>query len=364
MAEDYIPTLDGWRAVAISMVVLSHSARSSAQAEHLGFFGVALFFGISGYLICTKLLVEGERTGTISLKRFYWRRGFRILPASLTYLAVIGMLAALSLEQVRARDIASGALLFANYLPNRCWDLNHFWSLSMEEHFYLLWPMLLFSLGTRWAQRAAGLSILAIFLWRWWVMNHFVLPGIATLTRTDVRLDAFFAPCILAIVLRAPTWRERLRRWVGPIAVLGLLCFLALLRMLHFSSGAFGSFRSLAQACILPVVIVSTVFRPQDLVGRVLELAPIRWVGRISYSIYLWQMPFFDRSGWLSAHTPSNIAKIAALMVAATLSYYVVEKPLIRFGRRHEHRVLPPKGDDAVTRLGVSFSPEREKTVA
>ena len=89
MSEDYIPTLDGWRAIAISLVLLSHSARSSATAEHLGFLGVALFFGISGYLICTKLLVERERSGKISLKRFYWRRGFRILPGSLIYLGVI-----------------------------------------------------------------------------------------------------------------------------------------------------------------------------------------------------------------------------------------------------------------------------------
>src|SRR3974390_382314 len=104
MSEDYIPTLDGWRAIAISLVLLSHSSRSSSLAEHLGFLGVALFFGISGYLICTKLLVERERTGAISLKSFYWRRAFRILPASLAYLALIGVLGILSLEQVKGRD--------------------------------------------------------------------------------------------------------------------------------------------------------------------------------------------------------------------------------------------------------------------
>ena len=171
MPEDYIPTLDGWRAVAISLVLLSHSSRSSGLAEHLGFLGVALFFGISGYLICTKLLVERERNGSISLKSFYWRRAFRILPASVSYLVVIGNLGVFSLEQVKGRDVASGILFFANYLPNKHWDINHFWSLSMEEHFYMLWPMLLACLGNRSARRVAIGATIATFCWRAWAAH-------------------------------------------------------------------------------------------------------------------------------------------------------------------------------------------------
>jgi peptidoglycan/LPS O-acetylase OafA/YrhL len=341
MSEDYIPTLDGWRAIAISLVLLSHSSRSSGLAEHLGFLGVALFFGISGYLICTKLLVERERTGTISLKSFYWRRAFRILPASLTYLAVIGFLGLLSLEQVKGRDIASGIFLFANYLPNKHWDINHFWSLSMEEHFYLLWPMLLAWLGTKTARKAAVAAAIAIFCWRLWALSHSVIPGVAQLQRTDLRLDAFFIPCFLAILLRTDAWRERARRWMGPLTVAALLGILFLLRQVHVTSDTFSSFRYLVQSCALPLVIISTVLRPASWMARLLELAPIRWIGRVSYSIYLWQMPFFNRGGWLGGHAHSVPAKLVALMVAATLSYYLIERPLIRFGRRHEKSMLP-----------------------
>jgi peptidoglycan/LPS O-acetylase OafA/YrhL len=341
LSEDYIPTLDGWRGIAIGLVLLSHSARSSAAAEHLGFLGVAFFFAISGYLICTKLLVERERSGTISLKRFYWRRGFRILPASLIYLTVIGLLGILAIERVKGRDVASGIFLFSNYLPDKDWDVNHFWSLSMEEHFYLIWPVLLATLGNRHARRTALVCIAGIFLWRSWALSHFVLAGIPTLQRTDLRLDAFFAPCALAILLREPLCRERATRWLSPIIVVGLLAVLAVLRIPHTSSAIFNSLRQLAQACILPLAIVSTVFRPATLFGRFLELSPVRWVGRVSYSIYLWQMPFFDRNGWLGSHTGSVWLKIAALLAAASLSYYLIERPLIRHGRRLESRVLP-----------------------
>jgi peptidoglycan/LPS O-acetylase OafA/YrhL len=341
VSEDYIPTLDGWRAVAISLVLLSHSARSSATAEHLGFLGVALFFGISGYLICTKLLVERERSGTISLKRFYWRRAFRILPASLIYLGVIGLLGMLAIERVKGRDVASGIFLFSNYLSDKDWDVNHFWSLSMEEHFYLIWPVLLATLGNRYARRTALVCIAGIFLWRAWALNHFVLAGIPTLQRTDLRLDAFFAPCALAILLREPLWRERATRWLSPVVVVALVAALAVLRIPHISSPIFSSFRQLAQACILPLIIVSSVFRPATLFGRFLELSPVRWVGRVSYSIYLWQMPFFDRNGWLGSHAGPVWLKIAALLAAASLSYYLIERPLIRLGRKRESLVLP-----------------------
>ncbi len=339
-SEDYIPTLDGWRAIAIGLVLLSHSSRSSGVAEHLGFLGVALFFGISGYLICTKLLVERERTQGISLVEFYRRRAFRIRPASVCYLCLIGLMGLGSLAEARGTDIASGLFLFANYLPDKHWDVNHFWSLSMEEHFYLIWPLLLAFMGNKRARNAALVCIAIICVWRAWAAGHFILPGIPTLQRTDVRLDAFFAPCLYAILLRSEPWRERTTRWVSPLACLLLLSGLALLRLFPEVGPVFGSFRQLVQACVLPLVIISTVLRSTSLSARILELHPIRWVGRISYSIYLWQMPFFSRHGWLALHTNFLPMKIIAILGVAALSYYAIEKPMIKLARRRR-RVTP-----------------------
>jgi peptidoglycan/LPS O-acetylase OafA/YrhL len=260
--DHYIPTLDGWRAIAISLVLLSHSSRRSSLAEHLGFLGVAVFFGISGYLICTKLLVERERTQRISLAKFYWRRAFRILPASVCYLCIIGFLGIWSLAEARGRDIASGLFLFANYLPNKHWDVNHFWSLSMEEHFYLIWPVALAMLGNKRARNAALAGMAVICLWRVWVAGHFTLPGIPTLQRTDMRLDAFLAPCVFAIMSRSTSWKNRATRWLSPTVCALLLVGLALLRLLPDAGALFASLRQLVQACVLPLLIISTVLRP------------------------------------------------------------------------------------------------------
>jgi peptidoglycan/LPS O-acetylase OafA/YrhL len=220
--------------------------------------------------------------------------------------------------------------------------------------------MLLAWLGTKTAQKAAVASALAISCWRLWALSHSVLPGVAQLQRTDLRLDAFFVPCFLAISLRSEEWRERARRWMGPLTVAALLGILFLMRQIHIASDTFSSFRYLVQSCALPLVIVSTVLRPATLMARLLELAPIRWVGRVSYSIYLWQMPFFNRGGWIASHTHSVPAKLAALTAVATLSYYLIERPLIRIGRRYERSVLPaaaPRAEDSQTQVGDTSVP-------
>jgi len=341
LENHYIPTLDGWRAIAISLVLLSHSSRGSSLPEHLGFLGVAVFFGISGYLICTKLLVERERTQRISLAKFYWRRSFRILPASVCYLCIIGFLGIWSLAEARGRDIASGLFLFANYLPNKHWDVNHFWSLSMEEHFYLIWPVALAMLGNRRARNAALAGMLVICLWRVWVAGHFILPGIPTLQRTDMRLDSFLAPCVYAILLRSSVWRDRATRWLSPLACALLLVGLALFRLLPDVGALLGSLRQLVQACVLPLLIISTVLRPTTRFARFLELPFLRWIGRISYSIYLWQMPFFSQRGWLSVHTRFLPLKIGIILGFAALSYYAIERPMIRLARR-KRKESPP----------------------
>jgi peptidoglycan/LPS O-acetylase OafA/YrhL len=339
-SEDYIPTLDGWRAIAIGLVVLGHSFMHSSITEHLGPLGVGVFFGISGYLICTKLLVERERTQDISLVKFYRRRAFRILPALVCYLGTIGLLGIWSLSEAKGIDIASGLLLFANYLPDKRWDVTHFWSLSMEEHFYLIWPMLLAFLGNKRARNAALVCIAIICVWRAWAAGHFILAGIPTLQRTDMRLDAFFAPCLYAILLRSEAWRDRATRWLSPLPCLLLLSGLAALRLFPEVGPVFASVRQLVQACVLPLVVISTVLRPMSLYARILELAPIRWVGRISYSIYLWQMPFFGRHGWLALHTNFLPLKIFAILGVASLSYYAIEKPMIMLARRRK-QVIP-----------------------
>ena len=159
--QGYLPTLDGWRAIAILAVILDHIVTWQFRYAHPTLFkftrtgpnGVSLFFAISGFLICSRLLEEENATGKISLRGFYIRRASRIVPAALTYLLVIGLLGFAGYILVSPWDWWSSVLFFRNYLPpdmiSRGWGgyTMHYWSLAVEEHFYLLWPGLLVFVG-------------------------------------------------------------------------------------------------------------------------------------------------------------------------------------------------------------------------
>ncbi len=155
-----IPTLDGWRAVAILMVLIAHYQEGDLHHcilgqrwLNLGQHGVSIFFVLSGYLITSNLLTSDK----IRLPQFYARRFFRLMPAAWTYLMFLLLLTAFTRMQTIGGDIWGCLLFFRNYLgettSNTC--TLHFWSLSLEEQFYLLWPPLLVLIGRRNALAAA-----------------------------------------------------------------------------------------------------------------------------------------------------------------------------------------------------------------
>src|SRR3974390_1314620 len=206
-----IPTLDGWRALAIAGVIACHglSLNDAAANSHshlnafvlgLGQQGVSLFFAISGFLITTLLLDEHRNRGRISLRAFYTRRVFRILPPACTYLLITALLGVLGFIRLANGEVASGLFIYNNYWPQRSWYTQHFWSLSMEEHFYLIWPAAIALLGIARARWAAVALIVVTIFWRPWSMANIASPG-TQLPRTDMRLDAFLFACLLAIFL-------------------------------------------------------------------------------------------------------------------------------------------------------------------
>jgi peptidoglycan/LPS O-acetylase OafA/YrhL len=160
-------------------------------AAKLGALGVDLFFALSGYLICTLLLLEREETGKISLTSFYMRRAFRIAPPAITYLAIIAILGAAGFLTLRKNEIIT-AFYAANYFHSRSGFTAHYWSLSMEEHFYLFWPVALAVLGFRKAQFLSIALLGALLLYRPWAELHF---DSSSYQHTDMRIDAFLLPC-------------------------------------------------------------------------------------------------------------------------------------------------------------------------
>jgi len=294
-------------------------------AGHLGALGVAVFFAISGYLITTLLLEDHN------LRGFYVRRAFRILPPAYLYLIVVAIA-----EPLRRGELASAAFFYSNYWADRSWYTAHFWSLSMEEHFYLLWPVLLMGLGIRRALIAASVLVAMTALWRPWSLAHIELP-FPTLQRTDMRLDAFLFAGILAILLRGP-YRVPLLR-VLTAAWFRVLSSLTLLAVWTWAlTGSAPATGALIESAVLPAVLVSVIYWPGSRVFRLLETKPLRWMGRISYGLYLWQQLF------LVPPAGALLPRVALTFAAAAASYYLLERPLLRYarapGRKWNRQVL------------------------
>lgn len=365
--KGYIPTLDGWRAIAILAVILHHitvsyfypqgpfpSLRGLWFSRELGDQGVAVFFAISGFLICTRLLQEQRETARINLKSFYLRRAFRILPPYFLYLAILALIAASGLILVEPKEWWSCAFFLRNYMssptpPFTGWYTGHFWSLSIEEHFYLFWPLMLVVCGSTRARPAVVILALLVMVWRaldsryeWVEIGYFVEH------RTDTRLDGLLWGCWVALLLDVPAYRERITAWFSPWAWLGVI--VAIVGGLWVSP----SWAHTVLPFLLPWLLLGTVLHPTTPFSRALELAPLRWVGRISYSLYLWQQLFVMGSmkvsrpfpmGWLQ-ELPLNVAAAFACAVA---SYYLIERPMIRLGQRANAALVAPASAGMIT---------------
>jgi peptidoglycan/LPS O-acetylase OafA/YrhL len=352
----YIPTLDGWRAISIGLVILHHSQIQYSVPllgpllqflARVGEVGVELFFAISGLLICSRLLDEESRGGQVSVNAFYVRRVFRILPPAIFYLLAIAFLAGLQVIPVSQADWFASLFFFRNYamlfeylnhspLPLH-WYTGHFWSLSMEEHFYLILPAVLvtFKRTRRWVLAGMGVSVA---LWRM-VLAHVIHRDYQFNFRTDTHVDALLIPALIALALYPLTRNEGARRY---IRVWSFPMFVAMELFLLNTRGP--CFFTL-QAVVLPLLILSTVLHPNTVQGRILETKPLRWIGCISYSLYLWQQLFF---GVNFAGSPSGFAflrnppiNLLALLVCATFSHYVIEKPFIRLGQKLASPSIP-----------------------
>jgi peptidoglycan/LPS O-acetylase OafA/YrhL len=345
----YIPTLDGWRAVSIGLVLMSHSRVSCTvpvlgpllrSLSNFGGIGVEVFFGISGLLICSRLLEEESRCGQISVKGFYVRRFFRILPAALFYLLVVAILAAFQVIPLLTIDWFGSLFFFRNYLMlleylhhsplAMHWYTGHFWSLSMEEHFYLVLPAILVSFKRMRLWVLGGLA-LAIALWRS-ILAHLIHSNYQFTFRTDTHADALLIPAMIALalypVMRNQAAKRYIPAWSFPVFIGMEICLLTVQIPFSFT----------LRAVLIPLLILSTVLHPNAIPGSILESKPVRWIGWISYSLYLWQQLFF---GVNFVGSPPGIAvlrewpiNLAALMVCATFSYYVVEKPFVRLGHK------------------------------
>jgi peptidoglycan/LPS O-acetylase OafA/YrhL len=356
-AGRHIPTLDGWRGLAILLVLLDHGADPLLRfalslmghadgfvSEHYTFIknpvgrgGVHLFFALSGYLITRRLMEEELQRARISLRAFYVRRLFRIQPAAVLYLLVIGVLGLCAVLAVSPRGWLSALLGCANFMLRwQTWYTEHFWSLAVEEQFYLLWPLAFVLLGAR--RRLAGALAIVLLLGAWLaiVVRYHPTASPDMWVRPDIEGPWLMWGCVAALAEHSRYGR----RLIDILARPGV-CLIALPLGLLSLTYAFFDWKLWMSATYLcaaatPLLLIGTARRPHGMLGRLLELAPLAWLGRISYSLYLWQQVFLV---WDDARAPrlgllqSPPWALIMALGCATASYYWLEKPLINFGR-------------------------------
>jgi peptidoglycan/LPS O-acetylase OafA/YrhL len=349
--------LDGLRFVAVALVLAFHYRVAGFDA---GFLGVDVFFVLSGFLITSILLSQVER-GRVRAAEFWTRRARRLVPALLPVIGVLivwGAVFAPSVLRDRLRgDIASTLLYFANwhFISTSTYfasdgvasPLEHMWSLAVEEQFYLVWPLLLALAALVlqrprhrvWAVGALAAAGLALSAWR--LATLWPAGSDRAYLGTDTRIFEPLAGALLAVLVTSPGARSVLARLHRPLLLAGAAGLAWALASLGGPNGATALYAGGGAVVVAAstAMLISSVCFSTSCATRLLAAAPIAYLGRLSYGIYLWHWPLWvwtQRQGWVnltSLGAPMRAAVLAVVTVAlAAFSYRFVESP-IRYGR-------------------------------
>jgi len=352
----HLPALDGLRAVAVFTVIVYHSGIGAVPGD----LGVSAFFVLSGFLITWLLLQEHAAAGTVSLRRFYMRRVLRIFPAYYAFLAV-----SFAIDQFRGQpwgtSLGLSSLLYAvNYYNafngHPTTSISHAWSLGIEEQFYLLWPALLLVLlrgGTRRAARTLAVVIAVVMLWRTALYAVFHVGSAYVYNAFDTRFDNLAVGCLLALTANAPAF-DRGAAWLSrsPLAPLATLVLLVASRTAigptwHYTVGF------TVDAVLVAAFIVQMLRLYRTRLWAWLETPVVRYVGTISYPLYLWHAWGLGAGHHIHAAGPVGqfAAGVLACIALASASYFIIERPFLALKRHFEATAptaAPPQPSPAV----------------
>ena len=341
----YRPALDGLRGIAIIAVLAVHTHHIFGWSILKGGnVGVDIFFVLSGFLITALLIEEWQGNGGISLKGFYWRRVLRLVPALLVLLAALYLFADIFFPANEAADTRRSipvAFFYASdfglaFFQLRLGALLHTWSLAIEEHFYLIWPLFLLAalkLGaTRRRLVVLTLTLAVASAVHRAVLHQLGAPSVRTYYGVDTRADGLLIGCATAMCvcwgfLRAHSLRLSV---IPALVIIGALMFAGSYStpFMHL-----GGFTLLAMAT--SVVIVWVVLAPSGYLRGFLEYRPLVWVGRISYGLYLWHYPIFKAASVLRLAWPLQLLlAVTATLTVTSLSYYLIERPALKLKTR------------------------------
>lgn len=347
----YMPGLDGLRALAVFAVIAYHLGLPFVPG---GFLGVTLFFVLSGYLITDLLFSEWAQEHTINLKSFFARRAKRLLPSVffmlICILAYVTVFRPELLTNLKS-DILPAAFFFSNWwyifqeipyfttfaAPS---VLNHFWSLAVEVQFYLVWPVVLLIvqrfIQKKWIKLAitAAAAVLSAAL-----MAVLYQPGFdpsRIYYGTDTRVFSLLLGACLAIVYPsmkiAGFVQKRAVRIISDIA--GFAGLLMILFMTYYIT-QYDDFLyrgGMFVFSIASLLLIAAAANPMTIIGKVFSIKPLRFIGKISYGVYLWQFPVIVLTNSMfhlnKVSVTLSILQVAATILLATISYYLIEKPI------------------------------------
>lgn len=351
----YVAPLDGLRGIAVLTVVAFHAAYLTQDwvANPLpgGFLGVDLFFAISGFLITAGLIDELQSRGSVSYRQFWVRRIRRLVPAlAAMVVAVVAVLVVtgwhltwlgrfkLLTTQQSMWSIVGTLAYVSNWM--QAWhmpfpfELSHTWSLAIEMQFYLVWPLVVLAV-LRWHwRRSALVAVVVVGIVASATVRALSWTGpssaLALYVRTDTRADVILAGCMGGL---AVTWRwlgAKSRAVLRPASVGATIALVVIFVVAHQDATWMYRIGFLLVAVASAALIVGVTVDPDWALGRIFAFGPLVWVGKRSYSIYLWHLPVFIA---LAAHATWNhplrlVAGLLLTMVLSEVSYRLVESPL------------------------------------
>ena len=379
IASSNIPALDGLRAVAVFLVIFYHFGFSRVP----GGLGVLAFFVLSGFLITLLLLKENNKGGNISLSNFYMRRVLRIFPAFYVYWFAVAGLLVLTGRAVPWRHAFSAFVYLGDYYnaivrpPDSF--VSHTWSLAIEEQFYLLWPTLLYAFRRDVVRLTHVLVGLIGFVWVYRVFLELVVRVDQSYIYNafDARLDHLLIGCLLAVLLErgvlASLWQFLCSKVYFPGVTLALLIGSVFLEELHGNR-----YRDLVGFMLNPILVaillVQMVNFSTSAPWKGINWSWVRYLGRISYSLYLYQQMTLYPARRILAGQPlfvQLLAAVAGTVVVASGSYFLIERPFLGLkskfsssSRPETIEVRPPRGAQAeLNRTMCKAQPEPNPVV-
>ncbi|MBD1391533.1 acyltransferase family protein [Mucilaginibacter glaciei] len=335
--ESYYPSLNGLRGVAIVLVVASH-LNISGNVLINGQLGVDLFFVLSGFLITTLCLKELNNTGSLSLKSFYARRSLRIFPVAYLYLIVLLVLNISFSLAIPGFQFAGAALYLMNFnyfrAHNFTWLVAHFWSLSVEEQFYVIFPFLL-KINRRFffiaiAFIVLGLPILCSLQFFFKPLNQGIFYAF---THYLIKFQGIAIGCLFSVLTMRKVFDHQMlikTKTLGNLAAIILIVYLK-----------FDDFYSIKAVFINGIIsfligylIISNLNSSSNVIYKILNFKPLAFIGIISYSIYIWQQIFTSSNPNLSKYVISYPYNLIWIAIVPCLSYFFYERYFLKLKRK------------------------------